>query len=88
MAFCEKCGAEIPAGSQFCPKCGAPADGNVVAQEGASVGQKILAVLFPIVGWILYFVYKKDQPKKASECALFGWIGFAIGLVFTIISNA
>jgi uncharacterized RDD family membrane protein YckC len=31
MAFCAKCGKELPAGSAFCPSCGAPA-----SQAGAS----------------------------------------------------
>ena len=28
MAFCSKCGAEIPEGSRFCTKCGAPVNGD------------------------------------------------------------
>jgi len=32
MAFCSKCGAELPADAQFCSKCGQPAAG---AGQGA-----------------------------------------------------
>ena len=36
MAFCAKCGKEIPAGATFCPSCGAPVQG---ATPGAAPSQ-------------------------------------------------
>lgn len=89
MAFCPKCGTEIPTGSQFCPKCGTRyGDGNASSSTtGASTGLKIVSFLFPIIGWILYFIYKDEQPVKASECAKFAWIGFGVGFVLGFISG-
>ena len=93
MAFCPKCGTEIPNGSQFCPKCGARVNGNVFSSgttelsAGASAGLKVVSFLFPIIGWILYFAYKNDQPVKAGDCAKFAWIGFGVGFVLGFISG-
>lgn len=88
--FCQKCGAQIPEGSTFCSKCGAPvsnAGGIVSTVGGASTGLKILSFLFPIVGWILYFVFKDENIVKAKDCAKFGWIGFAVSFAIGFISG-
>ena len=37
--FCEKCGAQLPDGSQFCEQCGAPATAEAAAVAAASVAQ-------------------------------------------------
>lgn len=34
MAFCTRCGAQIPEGAGFCPSCGAPAQGAAPAPGG------------------------------------------------------
>ncbi len=89
MAFCQKCGTQIPTGSQFCPKCGARNSESDFSSgsAGASTGLKIVSFLFPLIGWILYFVYKDDQPVKAGDCAKFAWIGFCVGFVLGFISG-
>ena len=40
----------------------------------------------PIAGWILWGVYKDESPIKAKSCAKWAWIGFAIDIIFVIIS--
>lgn len=88
MAFCPKCGTEIPTGSQFCPKCGTRyGNGGDSSAAGASTGIKIVSFLFPIIGWILYFIYKDEQSVKAGECAKFAWIGFGVAFVLGFISG-
>lgn len=37
MAFCAKCGKELPAGATFCPACGAPVEGAAPAASTAPV---------------------------------------------------
>lgn len=51
-----------------------------------AVGWGILAFLFPIIGWILYFAWKKDTPNKASSVATWAWIGFAVGFLLNFVS--
>ncbi|MDG7007740.1 MAG: RDD family protein [Nitrososphaerota archaeon] len=38
MAFCAKCGKEIPEGAAFCPSCGAPSGGTAAASSGPMSG--------------------------------------------------
>jgi hypothetical protein len=59
--------------------------GNQPVQEDLGVGLKIVSFCFPIVGAVLYFVWKNDHPKKSKQACNFALIGFAIGVVINII---
>ncbi len=43
--------------------------------------------LIPLVGWILWGVYRGEHPQKASLAAILGWIGFVINIIVFIISQ-
>ena len=45
------------------------------------MGYGILAFLIPIAGWIMYFIWKDDSPKKASQANTIAWISFAINII-------
>lgn len=91
MAFCRKCGKEIDEEAIICIHCGC-ATGNAVATQKESTdreangGELLVAFLFPIVGAILYYIYKADKPtaaqkiNKISIAAFFMW--FALGLLY------
>lgn len=49
-----------------------------------SVGMIILAVLFPIVGWIYWGVKAKTRPKAAKSAGIAGIISFIISLIINI----
>lgn len=99
-SFCPKCGAPIaqsapqqqpePAQQPYNqqPYNQQPANPYPAVQptDAPSTGLNILSLLFPIVGWILYFVYRDKEPVKAKSCSKFAWIGFGIGLVLNIIT--
>ena len=78
MAYCVKCGSEIPANSKFCSQCGAPADGP--ASQYTNVEQPTSA---PAYG----YQYPVAQEGKAlGICAIvFGvlipLVGFICGIV-------
>ena len=55
--------------------------------EDLSLILKIVCVLLPIVGIILYFVYQKNEPVKAKSACNMALIGMAIGLVFRLIQG-
>lgn len=52
-----------------------------VTDESIGVGYGILAFLIPIAGWIMYFIWKDDSPKKASQASTIAWISFAINMI-------
>lgn len=54
---------------------------------GASVAFKVISILFPIIGWILYFVFKDENIIKAKDCAQYAWIGFGISFLIGFIGG-
>ncbi|MCC6094183.1 MAG: zinc-ribbon domain-containing protein [Eubacterium sp.] len=71
MAFCKKCGNELPDGTKFCPKCGAPVDEHPEAGTGSANqptgtdinathedgahGQALGSLICGIVGVVMWF---------------------------------
>lgn len=70
MAFCAKCGKELPAGSTFCPSCGTP------VQAGAPTGSPSTTVSG-------FDTLTKDQ--KAQEYWIQRLIAFVIDAVIVFV---
>ena len=77
--YCHQCGKEVNEESKFCPNCGTqltqtqksyqPIQTNVVSSEDApSMGFAILSFFIPIVGLILFLVWKDEFPQKSKSC--------------------
>lgn len=49
--------------------------------ESIAIGWGILAFFIPLAGWIMYFIWKDDTPKRASQANTIAWIGFALNLL-------
>lgn len=45
------------------------------------VGWGILSFIVPLIGWILYFVWKDETPHRASQAAIWAWVGFGVNLI-------
>lgn len=58
-----------------------------VKEDSIGAGLGILSFLIPIVGWIMYFVWKDEYPHKASQACTLAWIGFAVNIVLTILAS-
>ena len=93
--YCQNCGAEIAKEAYVCPKCGVRTHNEQTTnvEDKPNMGLNIVALLLlPILGIILYFVWKKDTPIRAKSIltyALIGWgISFAFGIISLITSSA
>ena len=88
-ANCPKCGAPIssasnrPAYQQVAPT--QQTYSPTSREDESNVGLNILSFFIPLVGWILWGVFKNESPIKAKACSRWAWIGFAILAVFRII---
>ena len=51
------------------------------SDESIGIGWGILAFFIPIAGWIMYFVWKDDTPKRASQANTIAWVGFILNLL-------
>lgn len=52
-----------------------------VEEDKLGVGWGILAFIIPIAGWIMYFVWRDETPKRASLAGVLGTISFVANLI-------
>lgn len=91
--FCANCGSQVEPNAEFCLNCGIKVNNMHVptkANDEPNIWANIISLCcFPILGIILYFVWKDQQPKAAKSALIFGLIGFglsfAIGILFFLI---
>ena len=92
--FCASCGSSVAGGTSnsYTPP---PVQNNtqfsqsnqmssVQTEDKQSAGFNFLSVLFPIIGFILFFTWKKSTPIKAKGVLSSAFIGLAIEVFFVI----
>ena len=101
MAYCKHCGAEINDGAAFCPKCGQAQSETAPQQQtppnwqqppqtpapvgSGSIGWGVLGFCIPVVGLILFLVWKDQKPKTAKVAGIGALIGVAVIIIYYII---
>lgn len=50
-------------------------------EDKLGIGWGILAFIIPLAGWIMYFVWKDETPKRASLAGTLGTISFVINII-------
>ena len=90
IMFCKKCGKDVNDEAVICIGCGCslieektlPSQSN----EGAGCFLSGLSFLFPLLGLILYFVWKDSKPQASKDAGKAALWGVAIGIVTWVIS--
>lgn len=89
-SFCPNCGtstAQAPVAPATTPTpAPAPAPTYSYANSSASgdassIGFAVLSAFFPIVGLVLFFVWKDQYPLKAKSCITGAIVGFILSVV-------
>lgn len=95
--FCKNCGNQLEPNTTFCSKCGfqqnnqMPQNGNVQQTnvvDNGGLGWGLLGCCIPVVGLILFLVWKDQKPKtaKAAGIGALVWVIFcAIMYVMAIV---
>ena len=89
MAFCKNCGKEIDDKAVICPSCGvqqqeiAPTRPEVVDNGGFLWG--LLGCCVPIVGLVLFLVWKDTKPKTAKAAGIGALVAVGIAAVYYLI---
>ena len=77
--ICPGCGARFPAGFKFCEQCGSKLNelrqpveriyyhSSGSADDAPSGGYAVLSFFLPLVGLILYLVWRKRLPRRAGS---------------------
>ena len=92
MKYCSKCGKEIMDEAVICPGCGCAQENNVpgsnLGREASSnFGWSVLGFFIPIVGLILYLVWKETSPSKAKAAGYGALSGFLLSLCVSVIAG-
>lgn len=85
--FCQACGAETRKEQEFCIKCGAKLIRKKQLSslnDNPSLLVNLASCCFPIVGLVLYLVWRDEKPRTAKSVCIWGVVGFVIISVFYI----
>ena len=102
MKYCSKCGKEIMDEAVICPGCGCAQENNVPGNNAPQIktalsnlgreassnfGWSVLGFFIPIVGLILYLVWKETNPSKAKAAGYGALSGFLLSLCVSVIAG-
>lgn len=85
--FCKNCGQEIDDNADVCVHCGVATGkkGSVSTLDNPSHIAGVASCCFPIVGLILYFMWKDEKPQSASLVCKWMIGGVVAYVVFYIL---
>ena len=85
--FCPTCGSQLADNAQFCPKCGHAFTSPKVTENKSNgiEAVDIVAFLIPIIGFVMYFVWKDDKPEQAKKVCSATVIGFIFWFVISML---
>ncbi len=85
---CQNCGQPLENGFSFCPNCGAMKENNAAQTLSGDSPSALLALagfFFPIIGLVIYLVYKEQAPKTARSAGKGALIGFALRAILVAL---
>jgi hypothetical protein len=88
MKFCSKCGCELQDEAVVCVHCGcavASAPAAVQEPDAPCTWAAVLGFFWPLVGLILYLVWKDKTPLKAKSAGKGALIGVIVSVASTIL---
>ena len=84
MAYCKNCGNQIDNQAVICPACGVSQETKPAVVDNGGVGWGVLGCCIPIVGLILFLVWKDTKPKTAKSAGTGALVSVIIGVVYYI----
>ncbi|MBR2498482.1 MAG: zinc-ribbon domain-containing protein [Clostridia bacterium] len=95
--FCTKCGKEIDDDARFCSNCGSSTGyqnsqefyqnkPQVSSEDKTSFWWALLGFLIPIVGLILYLIWKDEYPLRAKCCGKGALVSVILEILFGVLS--
>ena len=88
MAFCKNCGVQIDDQAVICPSCGVSQSTTPAVVDNGGFGWGVLGCCIPIVGLILFLVWKDTKPKTAKAAGIGALVSVCVSVVCYILSFA
>lgn len=84
MAFCRNCGKDIDDQAVICPHCGVQQKTSTGNDTG-NIGWGLLGCCIPLVGLILFLVWKDTQPNNAKKAGMGALISVIVCVVLYVL---
>ena len=88
MAFCKNCGKEIDNNTTFCPHCGGTQENKPAVVDNGGFAWGLLGFCLPLVGLILFLVWKDTKPKTSKAAGKGALISVILAVVYYVIMIA
>ena len=85
MAYCKNCGAQIDDRTMTCPFCGANQNTSPAVVDNGGIGWGILGFCIPIVGLVLFLVWKDQKPKTAKAAGIGALVAVILGILWYVL---
>ena len=85
MAFCKNCGAQIDDQAVVCTSCGVAQNTAPAVVDNGGFGWGALGCCLPIVGLILFLVWKDTKPKTAKAAGIGALVSVIIAVVYYVV---
>ena len=85
MAFCKNCGNQIEDNAATCPNGGASQNTTPQATDNGGFLWGLLGCCIPIVGLVLFLVWKDTKPKTAKAAGIGALVSVIIGILWYIL---
>ena len=88
MAFCKNCGVQIDDKAAVCPSCGVSQSSTPAVVDNGGFGWGVLGCCIPIVGLILFLVWKDTKPKTAKAAGIGALVSTIAGVLIYVLTFA
>lgn len=84
--YCNHCGKEVNDDAVVCPNCGCALAGKPTEIDKPNTGFGVLSFFFPLIGFILWLLWRDKLPLKAKSCGKGALIGVVVSVVISVLS--
>ena len=85
MAFCKNCGNQIEDNAATCPSCGAFQNTTPQVTDNGGFLWGLLGCCIPIVGLVLFLVWKDTKPKTSKAAGIGALVGVILMILYYIL---
>ncbi|MDO9629674.1 MAG: zinc ribbon domain-containing protein [Acholeplasmataceae bacterium] len=89
MAYCTNCGSQVRDDQDVCLSCGKSLklgkQNKVYDEQGSTFGYAVLGFFIPIVGLVLYLMWKDERPNASQSAGKGALVGFILNFLFSIL---
>lgn len=84
--YCKNCGQEIDDNAVVCPHCGVQQkDLTQPTNDNGGFGWGLLGCCVPVVGLILFLVWKDSKPNTAKAAGIGALVSVGIGVLWYLL---